>query len=248
MIDEQGIDWDLRIPWGYHTGSVTLRDAWATMAPHYLPEYLRRLFVWLTYKNGKVGIGSHYRTSQPVKIGAAPEGKSFHLKNWFRDGQIGAVAVDLVYEDGPDAGRDHDTIRWDVVPQQGSAEAARWGVHCNVGKPGDPWPTGESWHMQPVEIDGFDSWINAGRPAPRADYPTPRPVASLPPIPPFILEDDMKIATVRFDGYQDQFLMVPLTADSHRRISAEGQQPIVVAMPADRAQLEAEVGYTLTPM
>ncbi len=66
-----------------------------------------------------------------------------------------------------------------------------------------------------------------------------------PPVPP---EDNMKMATARIEGFQDQFLLVPLTADSHRRISATGQQPIVVESGLSREQLEAETGYELTPM
>ena len=189
------MNWNLLIPWRYGTEYKTLAEVHGILAWHYHPEYLRRLCVWLHSKDGKVGIGGHWRSVQPDKDGFAPGLTSFHLDQEFNDGFVGAVAVDLVYADGPDAGRDHDGIAWSEVPVQGSAEAARWGVHCNIGTPSDPWPKGEAWHMQPVEIDGHATWIANGRPAPVANYPLPGDVASLPPVPtPDPLEDSMLIA------------------------------------------------------
>lgn len=61
-------------------------------------------------------------------------------------------------------------------------------------------------------------------------------------------EDDMKMGKARIKGYQDQFLMVPLTAGSNERISAEDQAPIIVTSTMSRAQLEAELGYPLSPL
>lgn len=164
-------NWDLPIPWGYGTSYKTLREAEATLKPNYHPEYLRRLLAWLHYKDGHVGIGGHFRPdgTQPDKPGFAPEGTSFHQNQKYSDGFIGACAVDTVIVDGPDAGDAHDGIPWSEVPIQGSAEAARWGIHANVGVPG----SGESWHIQPVEIDGHASWLKAGSPAPVKNYPLP---------------------------------------------------------------------------
>lgn len=165
---------DLRIPWGYGSTYITLGEARSRLLAHYHPEFVRRLCAWLASKGGKVGIGGTWRAggTQPDKPGFAEEGRSFHQNQAYNDGFVGACAVDLVYEDGPDANRNHDTIAWAKVPRQGSPEAARWGVHANVSS--------ESWHMQPVEIDGWGSWKANGRPAPRKGYPIPGGAPSTP--------------------------------------------------------------------
>lgn len=102
---------------------------------------------------------------QPNKPGFAPTlEQSFEwLGQEYSDGLVGACAVDLVVLVGN--GRVHRAPTWQEVPAQGSAEAKRWGVHCNVSS--------ESWHSQPVEIDGHASWVRAGRPAPVVGYPFP---------------------------------------------------------------------------
>ena len=106
-------------------------------------------------QGGLVGIGGSWRAtgSQPDKPGFAPEGKSFHQDQHFASGMVKFCAVDLVCRNN---GLVHRAPRWDEVPVQGSADAKFWGVHCNVSN--------ESWHMQPIEIDGWLSWVNAGRP------------------------------------------------------------------------------------
>ncbi len=136
--------------------------------PKMHPEYARRLFAWLESKQGFLGIGGGWRLTQPLKDGVAPEGKSFHQSQTFASGFIGYCAVDLVV---PNAGQVHRAPTWKEVPQQGSAEALRRGVHCNVGSPLQV--GSEPWHMQPVEIDGYDSWVLAGRLDPVANYPLP---------------------------------------------------------------------------
>lgn len=116
------------------------------------PEFARRLRAWLTDQGGKIGIGGSWRSVQPAKPGFAPEGKSFHQSQQFSSGRIAFCAVDLVHVN---PGGRHRSPTWAEVPKQGSAEAKRWFLHCNVEK--------EPWHMQPIEIDGFGLWVSRGR-------------------------------------------------------------------------------------
>lgn len=154
---------DILIPFGYGTTYKPLSEVKAWLLVHHHPEYVRRIVPWLESKNGEVGIGGGWRLTQPVKDGAAPEGMSFHQDQRYNDGFVGACAVDLVATNT--SGGIHKTVTWAQVLPQGSAAAKVWGVHCNVSS--------EAWHMQPVEIDGYQSWIAAGRPAPKAGYPLP---------------------------------------------------------------------------
>jgi hypothetical protein len=155
---------DLVVPFGYSRSYKTLAGLHGWLLVHHHPEYVRRLIAWLSSKNGTIGVGGGWRAdgSQPDKPGFAPEGRSFHQNQQYNDGFIGACAVDLVALNGINV---HRSPYWREVPAQDSAEAARWGVHCNIGS--------EPWHMQPVEIDGWLSWMNAGQPAPQNGYPLP---------------------------------------------------------------------------
>lgn len=165
-------NWNLRVPYQYSNRYITLRELEQIMLRTYHPEYVRRFLAWLHYKNGNVGAGGLSRTEQPDKPGFAPSlAQTFHWAGQkYNDGVTAACAVDTVYKDGPDPGDAHDGIAWKEVPIQGSPEARRWGIHANVGVPG----AGESWHIQPIEIDGHASWVAAGRPAPRRGYPIPQ--------------------------------------------------------------------------
>jgi hypothetical protein len=167
-------------PTGYQDDYRSMLELRAQYEPAMHPAFARRVFPWIGSCKGFVGIGSGVRDSQPDLPGFAPAGRSFHLRQRFASGRLAYAALDLVVIDGPDAGNAHDAPAWSHVPIQGSAEAARWGVHCNIGKPGDPWPKGESWHMQPVELDGFDTWLAQGRPDPAMTYPIP--TVEVPPV------------------------------------------------------------------
>lgn len=185
--------WNLRVPFLYQNSYITLKDLEVWLLRHHHPIYVRRLLAWLHYKNGTTGVGGGWRPhgGQPVRPGFAPEGRSFHQYQWFYiwgappGGQLlyVATAVDTVFMDGPDRGDWHDPIAWREVPAQGSSEAKKWGIHANVGVPGN----GESWHIQPIEIDG---WVratgNGSHPCPALDpyYPIPiehDPYYSTPP-------------------------------------------------------------------
>lgn len=163
-------------PYGYGSGRCSMSELKAKFEPKMEPEYARRLFAWIESKGGAIGIGGGWRSTQPSKPGFAPDGKSFHQSQTFADGFVGYCAVDLVHVNGNAA---HRAPTWSEVPAQGSSEAAKCGVHANV--------SGESWHLQPVEIDGWQSWSNAGRPRPKAGYKIP---SSPEPEPE---EDDMSV-------------------------------------------------------
>lgn len=170
------MNWNLLIPWGYGTQFKTLAWVRDTLAPYYHPEALRRILIWLHDQGGEIGVGSWWREVQPVKPGAAPEGRSFHQTQFFNDGSKGALAIDVVKRN-PNGGN-HLAVSWaDVPAQEGTpaqrAAAKKYGFHMNVGKPGDPFPKGEQWHGQTVEHDGYDTWERQGKPPPATDYPTP---------------------------------------------------------------------------
>lgn len=171
----------LLVPFGYGTALRTLEQVRAWLLEHHHPEYVERLVAWLSSKGGKIGVGGGWRAggAQPNKPGFAPEGKSFHQDQNFADGFCGAAAVDLVARNGASV---HRAPTWNEVPAQGSAEAKTWGVHCNVGSPGQV--GSEPWHIQPIELDGWQTWWNQGRPAPRPNYPFPGRGAPTPPPPP----------------------------------------------------------------
>lgn len=158
-------------PFGYGTATRTLEQIRTWLLVHHHPEYVRRFCAWLQSKGGEIGAGGGWRAdgSQPDLPGFAPEGRSFHQNQKYEDGFIGACAVDVVRRNP--AGGNHLSVRWTDVPVQGTAEAARWGVHANVGTPGTA--GSEAWHIQPVEIDGWVSWEAADNPAPQLGYPLP---------------------------------------------------------------------------
>lgn len=151
-------------PTGYSSRLVTLD---ALFAEHHQdkmhPEFARRLRAWLEAQDGRIGIGGSWRSpdGQPDKPGFAPAGKSFHQSQQFPSGSWFA-AVDLVAKV---TNGQHRSPRWDEVPDQGSVESRDWGVHCNVST--------EAWHMQPIELDGWQTWVDAGRPDLRHGYPLP---------------------------------------------------------------------------
>jgi hypothetical protein len=223
-------NWDLLVPRRYGNTYVTLRQLEQEMiAGGYHPEYIRRFIGWLHYKNGNVGAGGLSRTEQPDKPGFAPSLEvSFHWAGQeYDDGVTGACAVDTVFKDGPDPGDAHDGIPWTEVPIQGSTEAVVWGLHANVGVPGK----GESWHVQPIEIDGHASWVAAGRPAPRRGYPippehdpyttttpNPDPIPDPPVTPPITGDDDMSTKTILIDLAHNQPYGIWYLADATTKV------------------------------
>jgi len=146
------------------------------------PEFARRLFAWLDSQGGKFGIGGGWRPNPSDVSQASREGKSFHQNQLFLDGFFGYCAVDLVVYTG--GGLHRAPSRTEAV-WQGGSEAQRIGLHMNIDS--------ETWHMQPIEIDGWLSWSLGGRkrPAPGYAIPGSTPVSPqpLPPgFPPFAPE------------------------------------------------------------
>jgi peptidoglycan hydrolase-like protein with peptidoglycan-binding domain len=142
-------------PSGYGTSMVTVDELFKKHHEGKMhPEYARRLRAWLIANEGRIGIGGSWRASQPAKPGFAPEGKSFHQSQQFSSGRVAFCAVDLVHVV---PGKKHRAPTWDEVPRKGSQEAKRWALHCNVTRPSEP------WHIQPIEIDGYGSWVRGGR-------------------------------------------------------------------------------------
>lgn len=185
-------------PSGYDRSLVTieqLRARWRK-APdgrtEMEPEYEARLFAWIVAQGGQIGIGSSGRNFGESTSSATIAGKSFHQRQRFAGGTYWFAAVDLVARN---PGKVHRAPSWSEVPVQGSTQALSWGVHSNVGTPGQA--DAESWHMQPVEIDGFDTWVAMGRPRPKANRPRP---ATPPPIvqtPSAAIRDAAALATIR---------------------------------------------------
>lgn len=172
---------DVLYPIGYKSRLVELGELEGTHGPKMHPEFRRRLFNWIEAQGGLIGIGGGWRETgkQPDKPGFAPEGRSFHQYQKFASGLVAYCAVDLVARDGDSH---HRSPTWAEVPRQGSDEAKLWGVHCNIDS--------EPWHIQPVEIDGWERWVAAGSLDPQTDYPIPG--------------DDMKPLTVPERAYDSR--------------------------------------------
>ena len=169
----------------YGTRLVPLQTIIDTFEPNAHPEAFRRLINFLQHHGGRFGVGSGYRApgKQPDgNPGFAPPGKSFHEGQQFPSGRYYA-AWDLVVVN---PGHKHRTPKKEEVPLQGQKLSFDYGLHINVGIPGKR--GFEPWHIQPVEIDGWGSWVYNGRPEIRANYPivvnAPRPQPQQPPVPP----------------------------------------------------------------
>lgn len=158
----------------YGHGVYTFDQMMGEIRKYGHPEFIRRLEVWLLDQNGKMGVGDAWRATgtQPNRPGFAPEGQSFHQTQQFRSGLLKCMAVDLVVLR---YGSAHRSPTWKEVPAEGSDLARRYGLHCNIAT--------EPWHMQPIEVDGWSNWVNAGRKDPVAGYKIPTPATPPPTTP-----------------------------------------------------------------
>lgn len=164
----------------YGTRLVTWDVLVASFEEHMHPEAARRGFNFIACQEGRFGIGGGYRApgSQPNKPGFASPGKSFHEGQQFPSG-LYYTAWDLVVAR---PGFAHRAPYWSEVPAQGSQLSIEYGYHMNIGFPGQD--GAEPWHGQPIELDGWQGWVNAGKPDLQYDYPL-RLVGPVPePLPP----------------------------------------------------------------
>ena len=146
-------------PNGYGTQKISLDQMkdWHGGKMH--PEYARRFFAYIEAKDGLLGVGGGWRATQPQKPGFAPPGKSFHESQDFSSGFSGYCAVDLVCAN---PGGKHRAPTWEECD-----DAPEWGLHTFIKSPPEP------WHIQPIEISGWQTWVNQGRPDPAADFALP---------------------------------------------------------------------------
>jgi len=145
-------------PNGYGTDRITLDAMKARHAARMHPEFARRFFAYMEAKGGLLGVGGGWRATgtQPDKSGFAPEGKSFHQDQTFKPSYfVGYCAVDLVTGNGTSV---HKSPAW-----ADTDDAPDFGLHTFI--------KGEPWHIQPIEIRGWQSWKNAGSPDPVAPNP-----------------------------------------------------------------------------
>lgn len=142
----------VRYPNGYGTEMISLAEMRRRHEVKMHPEFARRFFAYMEHKQGQLGVGGGWRRTQPDRPGFAPDGKSFHQTQVFASGTRGYAAVDLVV---PVPGRVHRAPYWNET-----ADAPEWGLHTFIRNPSEP------WHIQCIEMRGWQSWVNAGRPDP----------------------------------------------------------------------------------
>lgn len=144
---------DILYPIFYGTRLVTFDVLRNTFEPHMHPEAARRGFAFILHQGGLFGVGGGYRPpgTQPNRPGFAPPGKSFHEGQQFPCGNV-YTAWDMVCVN---PGGVHRSPRSEEVPKQGTPLADLYGWHMNI--------SGEPWHAQPIELDGWDAWVSRGR-------------------------------------------------------------------------------------
>lgn len=171
-------------PDGYGSRLVSLSMLIEKHSPKMHPEFRHRLFRWIESKGGLIGIGGGWRpTPDPVST-ASQQGKSFHQDQLFASGFVGYAAVDLVARN---PGNVHRAPTWAET-----ADGPNFGVHTFIKS-----PSPEPWHMQCVEMRGWQTWVDAGRPDPVATVP------DIPEVPPMsTLAKSIRLVDTRDPSWQ----------------------------------------------
>jgi hypothetical protein len=174
-------------PLGYKKQLVTIERLIELHSPDMIPEYRRRIFPWIVSKGGLVGIGDGWRPCPSDVSEASKRCESFHQDQRFKSGRVGYCAVDLVARNGT---KDHRSPTWAETE-----DAPAYGLHTFIGKDTPTPKDDEAWHLQPIEIRGWASWVTAGRPDlkffPLPDSP----------------EDDMPPIAMRPKGFLNVFIV-----------------------------------------
>ncbi len=144
-------------PIGYQSQLVTMAGLRRVHEPDMHPEMARRLWPWLESEQGRIGIGGGERPNPDPVSPASSQGRSFHPLQQFRSKLVRYCAVDLVHiSNGV-----HRSPTWAEV-----ASAPWYGLHAFIGHDTNSATDDEPWHLQPVELRGYQQWLNAGRPDP----------------------------------------------------------------------------------
>lgn len=245
-------------PIGYGTRLVTMDELRAVHEPLMHPEKARRFFPYIESKGGLLGVGGGYRTSPAP--GGAPLAKSFHFTQQFRSGLYVYAAIDLVAVNnasllkrifslngskGSGASAISRALTVAAVHRSPTwaetADAPSWGLHTFVTSPPEP------WHIQPIEIRGWSTWVNAGRPDPRTGYPLP--VDPTPPPSGRII--DMYRVTYRNPAWPGAFeatvtgsAVIHSQSANRGRIDAEAGVPLLSLDRGEIVDLLSDIGLT----
>lgn len=204
-------------PWGYQRALVTEERLWE-LARFDLcdPATARRFKSWIRSRGGRIGIGGAVRFVQPDKPGFAEPGKSFHELQTWDDGKKNFAALDLVVQNGSNV---HRSPTWAEVPKQGSGhpDITDFGVHANV--------TGEPWHLQAIEIDGWYTWANSGRRRPNLGFKLKEDTGPTPPPAPKVYapgDRTLRVTTPRMEGIDVAFVQLVARDKAGQTVTIDG--------------------------
>lgn len=176
-------------PIGYQSQLVTMAELRRVHEPDMHPEFSRRIWPWLESCGGQMGIGGGKRPCPDPVSPASQACESFHQLQQYASGLHVYAAVDLVYRN---PGHVHRAPTW---AETESAEP--YGLHTFIGKNTPTTSDDESWHLQCVEMRGFQTWVDRGRPDPlRYPIPTDPPTGGL------ITMERFALAGVDGNGYR----------------------------------------------
>lgn len=177
-------------PDGYGTAKLSLDQMKLKHGVKMHPEFAKRFFAYMEYKGGAMGVGGGWRSISNVSDASAA-GKSFHQDQRFASGRIAYAAVDLVHVV---PGAKHRAPTWAETE-----DAPTYGLHTFIKVPNEP------WHIQCIEMRGWQTWVDAGRPDPKIFTLPGTVVPPDPPVtPPTPSEGNMLyIAVPKYPGRTD---------------------------------------------